>query len=94
MRSHVGFGEGEPGKGGAALCLAESEERETAEVVTGPLVYCRFRKASYSPAERAAMVEKIQGHVAAGRDVYAYFKHEETPEGARYAVEMRKALGE
>jgi len=26
--------------------------------------------------------------MAAGRDVYAYFKHEETPEGALYAVEL------
>ena len=84
LRAHRG--------GGAALCLAESEERETPEVVTGPLVYYRWRKPSYSAEERAAMVEKIRGHVAAGRDVYAYFKHEETPEGALYAVEMKKAL--
>ncbi len=77
---------------GAALCLAESEERETPEVVTGPLVYYRWRKPSYSAEERAGMVEKIRAHTAAGRDVYAYFKHEETPEGALYAVEMRKAL--
>lgn len=85
LRAHRG--------GGATLCLAESEERETPEVVTGPLVYYRFRKPSYSAEERAAMVRKIRGHLAGGRDVYAYFKHEETPEGALYAVEMRKAVG-
>jgi hypothetical protein len=26
--------------------------------------------------------------MAAGLDVFAYFKHEETPEGALYAVEL------
>ncbi len=34
------------------------------------------------------MVERIQQHLAEGRDVYAYFKHEETPEGALYAVDV------
>jgi hypothetical protein len=32
------------------------------------------------------MVSRIREHMAAGRDVFAYFKHEETPEGALYAV--------
>jgi len=27
------------------------------------------------------------------RDVYAYFKHEETPEGALYAVELLREVG-
>jgi hypothetical protein len=30
--------------------------------------------------------------VAAGRDVFAYFKHEETPEGALFAVELLRAI--
>jgi hypothetical protein len=57
-------------------------------VVTGDFVYYRFRKPNYPPDERAAMVERIQQHLAAGRDVFAYFKHEETPEGAIYAREL------
>jgi len=27
-----------------------------------------------------------------GRDVFAYFKHEETPEGALYAAELLKEI--
>lgn len=73
---------------GAALCVAETEEMTTPEVVTGAFVYYRFRKPNYPPDERAAMVERIQRHLAAGRDVFAYFKHEETPEGAIYAREL------
>jgi len=75
-----------------ALCVAENEDRTTPDVVTAPYCYYRFRKPSYTPEERAAMTGRIQKHLRAGRDVYAYFKHEETPEGALYAVEMLKAI--
>ena len=30
--------------------------------------------------------------LVAGRDVFAYFKHEETPEGVLYAVEILKSV--
>jgi uncharacterized protein YecE (DUF72 family) len=70
---------------GAALCVAETEERVTPDVVTGPFAYYRFRNPSYTEEERRGMVARIDEHKAAGRDVYAYFKHEETPEGALYA---------
>ena len=73
---------------GAALCVAETEERTTPNVVTAAFAYYRFRKPSYAEEERASMVERIQEHLAAGRDVFAYFKHEETPEGALFAVKL------
>lgn len=73
-----------------ALCVAETEERTTPDVVTADFCYYRYRKPSYSPDERKAMIDRIQQHLAAGRNVFAYFKHEETPEGAIYAVEMMK----
>jgi hypothetical protein len=38
------------------------------------------------------MVSRINEHLAAGRDVYAYFKHEETPEGALYAVDVLQSV--
>jgi uncharacterized protein YecE (DUF72 family) len=69
-----------------ALCVAETEERVTPDVVTADFCYYRYRKPSYTAEERRAMVDRLQEHRSAGRDVYAYFKHEETPEGALYAV--------
>jgi hypothetical protein len=36
------------------------------------------------------MVERIRQHLEQGRNVFAYFKHEETPEGALYAVDLLK----
>ena len=71
-----------------ALCVAESEERDTPDIVTADFAYYRYRKPSYTPDERQAMVNRMREHLAAGRDVFAYFKHEETPEGAIYAREV------
>jgi len=71
-----------------ALCVAETEERDTPDVLTADYAYYRYRKPSYTADERKAMTERMREHMAANRDVFAYFKHEETPEGALYAVEV------
>jgi uncharacterized protein YecE (DUF72 family) len=75
-----------------ALCVAETETMTTPEVATAGFVYYRFRKPSYSGEERRSMIDRIGQHMAAGRDVFAYFKHEETPEGALYAVELLREV--
>lgn len=76
-----------------ALCVAETEERNTPDVVTADYAYYRYRKPTYTAEERKAMVARIQEHLVAGRDVFAYFKHEETPEGVLYAVDLLQAGG-
>jgi uncharacterized protein YecE (DUF72 family) len=77
---------------GAALCAAETETRTTPDVVTAGFAYYRFRKPTYTGEERTAMVDRVREHLAAGRDVFAYFKHEETAQGALYAVELRREI--
>ena len=76
-----------------ALCIAETEERLTPDVVTADFCYYRYRKPEYSTEERQAMVRRMHEHMASGRDVFAYFKHEETSQGALYAVELLKEAG-
>ncbi len=76
-----------------ALCVAETEERMTPDVVTADFCYYRYRKAEYTSEERGAMLRRMQEHLANGRDTYAYFKHEETPQGALYAVDVLKQAG-
>lgn len=76
----------------AALCVAETETLTTPEVATGLFVYYRFRKPNYTPEERNSMIDRIGQHMASGRDVFAYFKHEETPEGALFAVELLRSM--
>jgi hypothetical protein len=38
------------------------------------------------------MIERIGQHMATGLDVFGYFKHEETPEGALYARELLREV--
>ncbi|HEX8815843.1 MAG TPA: DUF72 domain-containing protein [Terriglobales bacterium] len=71
-----------------ALCVAETEERTTPDVVTADFAYYRYRKPEYTGDERKAMIARLREHLAADRNVFAYFKHEETPQGAKYAIEV------
>jgi uncharacterized protein YecE (DUF72 family) len=77
----------------AALCVAESDALESPDVATAPFRCYRLRKSEYSPAEldgiNAQMRERAQGG-----DVFVYFKHEETPEGALNAVNTLRGLSE
>ena len=72
----------------AALCVAESENMATPDVCTANFCYYRLRKPEYTEAERQQIAATLQQHVAAGRDVFTFFKHEESPEGALHAAEL------
>jgi uncharacterized protein YecE (DUF72 family) len=74
-----------------ALCLAESDAFEVPQVVTADFVYARLRKEEYTPEDRREVGVRVREQLAQGRDVYAFFKHEETPAGALYAEELLKA---
>lgn len=74
----------------AALCQAESEKLETPDVQTADFAYFRLRKQSYSPKERGELAKQAI-ELARNGDVFTYFKHEDTPEGALYAEELLAA---
>jgi uncharacterized protein YecE (DUF72 family) len=74
----------------AALCQAESEKLETPRVQTADFTYFRLRKQSYSPQQRAELAKQALELSRAG-DVFTYFKHEDTPQGALYAEELLSA---
>ena len=73
---------------GAALCLAESDKLEIPRVLTADFVYSRLRKSEYSPEERAEVAARSRETLAGNRDLYVFFKHEDTPAGALYAEEL------
>ena len=70
-----------------ALCLAESDKLETPDVHTTDFSYMRKRKEEYSAKARKALKRKVLS-LAQKREVFVYFKHEETPEGALHAEEL------
>ena len=74
----------------AALCQAESDSLETPDVQTADFIYLRLRKESYSAESRKALALKVRG-IAQNADVFTYFKHEETAEGAIYAETLLAA---
>jgi uncharacterized protein YecE (DUF72 family) len=76
-------------KKNVALCQAESDDLETPNVVTADFSYLRLRKESYSVKSRAEIAKKV-ARLARKGDVFAYFKHEDTPEGALYAESLLK----
>ncbi|MGH9722072.1 MAG: DUF72 domain-containing protein [Bryobacteraceae bacterium] len=71
-----------------ALCLAESDKLEVPKVITADFVYCRLRKADYPEEARRQIRAQADELLAQNRDVFVFFKHEDTPDGALYAEEL------
>src|SRR5260370_116820 len=76
-----------------ALCLAESDKFEVPKVVTAPFVYARLRKEEYSAEDRREIADRARQQLGESRDVFVFFKHEDTPAGAIYAEEWLAAGG-
>jgi uncharacterized protein YecE (DUF72 family) len=50
--------------------------------------YLRLREPPYGEAALAAWADRIRPLLAAGVDIYAYFKHEDEPTAPRYAMRL------
>jgi|ERR1700733_10613417 len=77
-------------KRNCALCHAESEEIETPAVQTSDFFYLRLRKDKYSAKSLREKMHRVAELDRQG-DVFAYFKHEETPEAASRAEALLEA---
>jgi uncharacterized protein YecE (DUF72 family) len=73
-----------------------SEDDETAApddaAASGTFVYLRLRKTDYSKADLARWAKRIGAALAEGRDVYCYFRHEDTASGPRFADELAATI--
>jgi uncharacterized protein YecE (DUF72 family) len=74
-----------------ALCIAESDDLAVPEVFTANFAYYRLRKSDYSDKEIDEVEQRLRA-AAQERDVYAFLKHEETPEGAINARRLLEKL--
>ena len=60
---------------GGAICHSDGEP-EPGPLGRGAFLYFRLRREDYPEPELDAWATRIQGYLAQGRDVFAYFKHE------------------
>ena len=76
-----------------ALCIADSEKRQTPTLTTADYAYFRLRDEGYQDAdiERWAASAKESG--ARCSDVFVYFKHEDEGKGAAFGQHMLRLLG-
>jgi uncharacterized protein YecE (DUF72 family) len=79
-------------KHNVALCVAETEDRAVPDQTTADFSYYRFRQPEYSQEQLREVKRRVSSKVAAGQDVFAYFKHEESPQGVLYAEELLKEV--
>ena len=59
-----------------------------------PFRYLRLREPPYSEADLAGFAERIRPLLAAGTDVFAYFRHEDEPTAPAYAERLRELVAD
>ena len=75
-----------------SLAIGETDEEDQPREVVGPLSYLRLHKPSYSEAQLDERAIWIAQRLAEGRDVYAYFTHEEGAPAPDYARALRQRV--
>jgi uncharacterized protein YecE (DUF72 family) len=78
-------------KTNVALCLAESDDLVTPNLQTADFSYLRLRKSKYPPKARAEILQRVKKLKRSG-DVFIYFKHEDSPDGALHAEQFLAAV--
>ena len=76
-----------------ALCIADSETRETPLVQTADYAYFRLRDEGYGDADIAKWTETAKLAAGSAKDVFVYFKHEDEGKGAAFGQQMMTLLG-
>jgi uncharacterized protein YecE (DUF72 family) len=60
---------------------------------TGSFLYLRLRRHDYDAAALDAWAARIEPFLAAGDDVYAFFRHDAVGRAGELALELRERLG-
>jgi uncharacterized protein YecE (DUF72 family) len=76
------------GDEGAAGSDAEADPEPPFIRRTGSFLYLRLRRHDYSPAELDGWAARIEPFLAAGDDVYAFFRHDAVGRAAELATEL------
>ena len=80
---------------GVAWCVAETDEKDPGpdDLSWEPFGFLRLRKTEYTDEELGGWAGRIGSALGAGRDVYAYFKHEDEGASTRMADRLREMVG-
>ena len=76
-----------------ALCVADSEKLQTPVEITADYAYFRLRDEGYGPDDIERWARVIQEKASSCRDVFVYFKHEESGKGPEFARQLVECLG-
>lgn len=81
-------------RAGAALCTTELPEHDEPPVIrrTGPFLYLRLRRHGYEDAALHAWAGRLEPFLAAGDDVFAFFRHDESGRGPADAIRLAALL--
>ena len=75
-----------------ALCIADSEKRETPVITTADFAYLRLRDEGYGPADIERWADTARDLSTRCADVFVYFKHEDEGKGAAFGQLMLERL--
>jgi uncharacterized protein YecE (DUF72 family) len=75
-----------------ALCIADSEKRETPLVTTASYAYLRLRDEGYGDNDIAQWTATARTLSEQASDVFVYFKHEDEGKGATFGQRMMELL--
>jgi len=75
-----------------ALCVADSEARQTPAIATADYAYLRLRDEGYGEADIAKWAEAAKQLDATCSEVFVYFKHEDEGKGAAFGQQMMGLL--
>ena len=80
---------------GAALCTTELPEDAEPPTIrrTGPFLYLRLRRHDYTGDELAAWAGRLEPFLAAGDDVFVFFRHDDAGRGPELAIELETQVG-
>ena len=76
-----------------SVCIADSEKLSTPVRVTADYAYFRLRDEGYQPDDIKRWADTIAPIVSTCRDVFVYFKHEESGKGPEFARLLMDHLG-
>jgi uncharacterized protein YecE (DUF72 family) len=76
----------------AALCIADTEDLTTPVIVSADFGYFRLRNEAYTKADIKRWAKAIAQQQSKSKNIYTYFKHEDTGVGPKFARQLLDEL--